>query len=257
MSAAPSAFLVALDASSPRPVLAVGAWPPGPQPLAADAWDEGANQTSSILIERIDRCLARAGGGPDQVGAVACGRGPGTFTGTRVALATTQGVALGRGVPLLPLSTLAVLAGSAGANGHVLAALDARRGQVYAGRFHVDPDRGARPLDEPVCAAPDQVFAQIGGPPLSAIVGPGADAYPESIAADLLPHHRPGVLPSPAGLWLAVRSAANRSREPAPDSTLDPAAVTALYLRRSYAELGLNTPKRPVYRSPLLAEDEG
>jgi hypothetical protein len=48
------------------------------------------------------------------------------------------------------------------------------------------------------------------------------------------------------GLWLAAARAALRE-EPADVATID-----AVYLRASYAELGLNTPKRPPFRSPFV-----
>ena len=80
--------------------------------------------------------LAEAGIARSALDAVAISRGPGAFTGVRLAIAIAQGIALAIDRPLLALSTLEVLARRAPADaGMVLAAIDARMGEVYAGRF--------------------------------------------------------------------------------------------------------------------------
>lgn len=66
--------------------------------------------------------------------ALAFGRGPGSFTGVRIGIGIAQGLALGAGLPMIGVSTLATMAQGAfrksGAT-HVLAAIDARMGEVY------------------------------------------------------------------------------------------------------------------------------
>ena len=78
MSAAPG-LVLALDASSPLTSLALGRiGADADELLASSALEARANQTSSILDERISRLLAEAGVAPRELGAIACGRGPGT-----------------------------------------------------------------------------------------------------------------------------------------------------------------------------------
>ncbi|MGR8922068.1 MAG: tRNA (adenosine(37)-N6)-threonylcarbamoyltransferase complex dimerization subunit type 1 TsaB, partial [Gammaproteobacteria bacterium] len=92
---------------------------------------------TECLFEMIDETLAEAGVARTALDAVAFGIGPGSFTGVRVAAATAQGIAAARNLPVVGISTLAVLAATAtGAEGGaVLAALDARRGEVYVAAY--------------------------------------------------------------------------------------------------------------------------
>ncbi len=81
--------------------------------------------------------LAEAGIAKSQLDAIAVGRGPGAFTGVRLAIALAQGIALALDRPLLPVSTLAVLAMQAKGD-RVIAAIDARMGEIYVASFDRD-----------------------------------------------------------------------------------------------------------------------
>ncbi len=95
-----------------------------------------------LLLPTVDRLLAEAGVTLDDLDAIAFGRGPGAFTGVRIAISAAQGLGLGVDLPLVPVSTLAALAQAALDAGHpkVLAAIDARMSEVYAGRFTADAE---------------------------------------------------------------------------------------------------------------------
>jgi len=94
---------------------------------------------TDLVLPWADELLAEAGLARTQLDAIAVGRGPGAFTGVRLAVALAQGMALALGLPVLPVSTLATLAWPARrADGSVLAAIDARMGEVYLGWFRAE-----------------------------------------------------------------------------------------------------------------------
>lgn len=80
------------------------------------------------LLADVDVLLTGCGLRPSDLDAIAVGTGPGSFTGTRIGLATVRGLALALGIPAAGVSTLDTL--SAGAPG-ALPVIDARRGEVF------------------------------------------------------------------------------------------------------------------------------
>ena len=86
----------------------------------------------------IDAIMIEAGRRPRDIDLVAVGRGPGSFTGVRIAATVAQGIAMAHALPLVPVSSLAALAAGAarlyGARS-ILAALDARRDEIYLGAY--------------------------------------------------------------------------------------------------------------------------
>lgn len=91
---------------------------------------------AELALPWAEALLADAGVARAQLDAIAVGRGPGAFTGVRLGVAIAQGIALALDVPVLPVSTLLALAARAPASAQrVLAAIDARMGEVYLGAF--------------------------------------------------------------------------------------------------------------------------
>src|SRR5690606_11462243 len=92
---------------------------------------------AELALPWAGELLAQAGVAKSQLDAIAVGRGPGAFTGVRLAVALAQGIALALDRPVVGVSTLAALAAlAARAHGdRVLAAIDARMGEVYLGAF--------------------------------------------------------------------------------------------------------------------------
>lgn len=132
---------------------------------------------AELSLPWAEQLLADAGIRKSQLDAIALGRGPGAFTGVRLAIALGQGIALALDRPIVAVSTLATLAmrahalapaASCGsdvsrdaaadetATSRVLASIDARMGEVYTGAFELR-DGDAFALDHEAVLAPDAV----------------------------------------------------------------------------------------------------
>lgn len=96
---------------------------------------------AQLLLPMIDVLMTEAGIGVTQLDALAFGRGPGSFTGLRIAAGVTQGIAFGADIPVVPVSSLAALAQGlyreCGVT-QVLTAMDARMNEVYWGIYQTD-----------------------------------------------------------------------------------------------------------------------
>ena len=106
---------------------------------------------AELALPWAEAVLAEAGIARSALDAIAVGRGPGAFTGVRLAIAIAQGIALGLDRPLLPVSTLAALAMQAGGERRI-AAIDARMGEVYVAAFRRSGDAVDACGDERVVA---------------------------------------------------------------------------------------------------------
>jgi len=95
-------------------------------------------QHAVLMLPMIESLLLEAGITVPQLDAIAFGCGPGSFTGVRIAASVVQGIAFAADLPVVPVSTLAVLAqgGMRVTDGwQVMAALDARKQEVYWGCY--------------------------------------------------------------------------------------------------------------------------
>ncbi|MEE4381082.1 MAG: tRNA (adenosine(37)-N6)-threonylcarbamoyltransferase complex dimerization subunit type 1 TsaB, partial [Pseudomonadales bacterium] len=212
------------------------------------ATDDGVRATHRIaprehnrlLLPTIDALLAAAGLGPDAVTGVLYGRGPGSFTGLRMAVAAAQALAWANDAPVLGVSTLEVLAATAlaeagaGAPPHVLVVCDARMGEVYANLFAVE-EGGLRAVHEDAVRAPEGVPALAAGCGDLLVVGDGvplveSGPWPPGVGLSL----RPEVLPHARWL-LALGAPRLRAGEGGPAATAAP-----VYLRdeRRWRRLG-------------------
>ena len=114
---------------------------------------------SETLMPMIDAALKTGGVRPDQLDLYAVTAGPGSFTGLRIGLAAVKGMALAAGTPCAGVSTLEALAWCHTGSGTVIAALDARRGQVYWAAFDLKTHARLTP-DAAAPVAEAAAFAQ-------------------------------------------------------------------------------------------------
>lgn len=114
-----------------------------PGRLLAQVDQPAPRAANTVLLTTIDTLLSGSGIEPPGLCAVACGRGPGSFTGVRIGVATAKGAARGRRLPLVGFSTLDAiawrsrLAGQAVPGDLVGVIGDAMRGEVYPALFRV------------------------------------------------------------------------------------------------------------------------
>jgi tRNA threonylcarbamoyladenosine biosynthesis protein TsaB len=121
---------------------------------------------SELILPMMDGLLAEAGLAIADLDALAFGRGPGSFTGVRIATGVVQGAAFATDIPVVPVSTLAALAqGHLREAGHprVLAAFDARMNEVYWAACVPDASGTMRAIGSELIVPPEQVPLPEGG----------------------------------------------------------------------------------------------
>lgn len=120
---------------------------------------DGRPAHATQLLAAVEEAAESAGGWAE-VERIAVGVGPGSFTGLRIGIATAKGLAQGLGVELVGVGTLEALArGAAAADRPVLAALDARRGELFAALY----GPGGEPIWQPFVAAPSELGERVEG----------------------------------------------------------------------------------------------
>lgn len=155
---------LALDTSSRRASVAL--W--DGERTVAHGENNDPSKHAEALVGLIDRLLSDAGWAKSQIDLVACGTGPGSFTGVRVGLATAKGIALALDRPLVGVSSLAAMAGALFAEAGAFASndnppdllvplLDARKGEIFWAAF----DRNLSVVVPPSHAARAALAAQL------------------------------------------------------------------------------------------------
>lgn len=207
-------LVLALDTATPSVVTGVVALTgDGPQTLAQRVVDDHRRH-AEVLTPLISEVLAEAGIGGADLAAVVVGCGPGPFTGLRVGMATAAAYGDALGLPVYGVCSLDAIAAAVtesdeADSGDALVVTDARRREVYWGRY----TGGARVAGPDVCA-PDAV------PPGGAKVVAGTPGFTDRYALPVAAV----TAPTPASL---VAVAADQIRAGAAPETLTP-----LYLRR-------------------------
>ncbi len=190
---------------------------------------------ADLILLMIESLLAEGGVRRAELDAIAVGRGPGAFTGVRLAISIAQGLALALDRPVLPVSTLAALALEGAAldearEALLLAVIDARMGELYVGGYRRD-DQGLvhavvdESLQRPEALAVPEAVRYVA-------IGSGVSAHGEALRTrlgDKLIAQLPEALPRAGAI---ARLAA---REFAAHGGVDAALAQPVYLRDKVA----------------------
>ncbi len=140
---------------------------------------------TKLILPMIDGLMAAAELKPQQLDALAFSRGPGSFTGVRIATGVIHGIALGADLPVVPVSTLAAIAQdyfNQQALDLAFTAMDARMGEIFWGVYQKDQGGLARLYDEEaVLPAQEVTFPEIAG----AGIGSGWGVYEQVLSSQL------------------------------------------------------------------------
>jgi tRNA threonylcarbamoyladenosine biosynthesis protein TsaB len=150
---------------------------------------------AEVILSMIDELLRESATRIADLDAIAFGRGPGSFTGVRLAASVTQGLAFWAGVPVVPVSDLRAVAQRA-ASQQILVCNDARMQEVYWACFELGPDGLMLPAGGERVSKPSEVQlpgAWVGRPVSG--VGRGFAAY-ASLRETLTDQHRSDSAPS-------------------------------------------------------------
>ncbi len=155
-----------------------------------------ADRHAGHLMPLCAQALQAVGVAAGDLAGIACGGGPGSFTGLRIGLAAAKGLALPTGVPLYVVSSLEALAldilGAGNGQGAVVTAvpcLDAGKGEVYVAAYAADPERLVRAVAPSVRVQPPEVAAWVAPLGAALVAGNGAARHRERLgdlqAADI------------------------------------------------------------------------
>ncbi|HMO44539.1 MAG TPA: tRNA (adenosine(37)-N6)-threonylcarbamoyltransferase complex dimerization subunit type 1 TsaB [Rubrivivax sp.] len=220
-----NASLLAFDTSTEAMAVAVQT----PQRLAT--WNgAGGAAASALLLPQIRALLQQCGIELAELQAIAFGAGPGAFTGLRTACAVAQGLAFGASLPVLPLDSLAVVAEGvreAHAAADVDVLMDARMGELYAGRYRFS---GARwqPLRVPALYTLDALHQAWDAAPPSCVAGSALPAFGERLRSGAARRIDSDIDRAAALLRLAQQAWRD-------GGSVDAAAALPLYLRDKVA----------------------
>ena len=109
---------------------------------------------SEVLLAMLDGLLKGAGIKIKEIDGIAFGKGPGSFTGVRIACGVAQGLALGADLKVVGVCTLEALAEASGKD-KVIAALDARMGELYFAAYEKRDGEWVTQVEPCLCKAED------------------------------------------------------------------------------------------------------
>lgn len=128
--------LLAIEAATPASSVALGIG----REVVASAERVDRRGHAAFIVSALDFCFDQVGWRPHELDAIVVDVGPGLYTGIRVGLSTAQGLAAALGVPLVPLSSLDVIALRAATHRrHIWSVVDVRRGELAVASYRAVP----------------------------------------------------------------------------------------------------------------------
>ncbi len=125
-------------------------------------------QHAEQILPMVEQLLADAGLQKNSLDQIVVGRGPGSFTGVRIACSVAQGIGHGLNIPVLPISSLAGLAQATtraettlAAGTQIIAAIDARLAEIYLGLYQLDTMRVPQLVGDEKVIAPGDAAAYL------------------------------------------------------------------------------------------------
>lgn len=187
------------------------------------------------LLALLERFIDRSGKDLGEVGLIAVGTGPGSYTGIRVGLAAIQALAEALKIPAIGINTLRIIADNCiGAAEWVAVTIDARRGFVYAALYHNEPD-GLKDYWPPGYIEAQSFFKKLAALSGVIVCGDGSkiyrDLWEQATGIKVSPSYWD--IPKAANL---IQIAANQWR---PEMKFDLANLSPCYLRKVEAEVRL------------------
>ena len=200
------------------------------------------NKHSSIILDMIAKILSEGEIHGTQLDAIACGVGPGGFTGIRIAVGITQGLAWAWNKPVVAISTLATLAqGFADQHTHICPALDARMGEINWGLYHRNHAGVMYALQPDTLSRASAVYLPDDLVTAWQAVGNGWQAHQQSIKARFSKHWNlldDEALPEAAAMGILAEKAWEEKK------LLTAAELVPVYLRDTVAQKS-QTPATP------------
>ena len=131
---------------------------------------------AELILSMADQLLTQAGIKLNTLDALAFGRGPGSFTGVRIASGVIQGLSFASELPVVSVSSLAVMAqGAVGKSQTLFSAIDARMEEIYWCFYRVAEDQLVLPLNDEKVSSPDSI--DFSGPEPCYGIGSGWGRY--------------------------------------------------------------------------------
>lgn len=163
-----------------------------------ELYELAPKEHTKLILPMIDSLMADAGLKPQQLDALAFSRGPGSFTGVRIATGVIQGIALGADLPVVPVSTLAAIAQDFFDHNDenvAFVAMDARMGEIFWGVYRRDAQGYAELIDDEAVTPAEQIEF----PGLTGVgIGSGWGVYHQELItrlAGLVSHYEVDMLP--------------------------------------------------------------